>query len=79
MRSEAQLRETIQRFQECFWDRKASRRPVVGIYSDPVFMPINFLRRPFPSSLVKPEDVTPELAMTEYDYWFRQPGPGCLL
>jgi hypothetical protein len=34
-------------------------------------MPINFLRRPFPRSLFKPEDVTPELAMTEYDYWFR--------
>jgi len=71
MRSKAQLQETIQRFQDCFWDRKTSRRPVVGIYSDAVFLPINFLRRPFPRSLVKPEDVTPELAMTEYDYWFR--------
>ena len=71
MRSEAQLRETIQRFQDCFWDRKASKRPVIGIYSDAVFLPINFLRRPFPRPFIRPEDVTPELAMTEYEYWFR--------
>ena len=71
MRSEAQLRQTTRHFQDCFWDRKTSCRPVVGIYSDAVFLPIDFLRRPFPHSLVTPEDVTPELAMTEYDYWFQ--------
>jgi len=71
MRNAVQLQETIQRFQDCFWDRKAGRRPVVGIYNDAVFLPMNFLHRPFPHTFVEPEDVTPELAMTEYDYWFR--------
>jgi len=72
MRSETQLQETIQRFRESFWDRKASRRPVVGVYNDAVFLPINFLRQPFPRPLVQPEDVTPELVMTEYDFWFQE-------
>jgi hypothetical protein len=72
MRTENQLLETVQRFRDCFWDRKISKRPVVGIYSDAVFLPMNFLRRPFSRSLVQPEDVTPELAMTEYEYWFRE-------
>ncbi len=71
MRSEAQLRETIQRFQDCFWDKKTTRRPPVGIYNDAVFMPINFLRHPFPRLTVEPEDVTPKLTMTEYEYWFK--------
>ena len=71
MRTESQLLETVQRFKESFWQRKASRRPVVGIYNDGVFLPINFLRRPFTRPIVEPEDVTPELAGTEYDYWFR--------
>jgi hypothetical protein len=72
MRTEAQLRETIQRFQHGFWDRKTTDRPPVAIYNDAVFLPINFLRRPFPRPLVRPEDVTPDLAMTEYDYWFHE-------
>ena len=41
MRSEAPLRETIQRFQDCFWDRKTSRRPVVGIFVESVMPEID--------------------------------------
>src|SRR5271169_553978 len=72
MRDRAQLEERIERFQDCFWGRKGTRRPPVGIYNDRTFMPINFLRRPFPKPRVTPEDVTPELVMTEYEYWFKQ-------
>ena len=45
----------------------------MGIYNDAVFLPINFLRQPFPRPLLaQPEEVTPELAMTEYGFWFRE-------
>lgn len=70
MRTEAQLRESIQRFQASFWDRERVDRPPVGVYDERVYMPINFLRRPFPKPTVSPGDVSEELVKTEYDSCF---------
>jgi hypothetical protein len=44
----------------------------VGIYNDGIHMPINFMRHPFHRPTVSPEDVTAELVMTEYEYWFKE-------
>jgi hypothetical protein len=71
MRSQAQLSQTIQRFQDSFWEKKAADRPLVGVYDDRIFLPIGFLRRSFRGSIVEPQDLTEGLAMTEYEYWFR--------
>jgi hypothetical protein len=72
MRNEAQLDESIQRFRENFWGRKKADRPPVGVYDERVFLPVNFLRRPFPRPFVTPEDVTGDRVMTEYEYSFAQ-------
>jgi len=72
MRDRAQLEESIERFRDGFWGRKGTPRPPIGICNDRIFMPINFLRRPFPEHVVTPEDVKPELVMTEYEYWFNE-------
>jgi len=79
MRSQEQLEETIDHFRNCFWEKKFTHRPPVGIYDDRLFLPINFLRQPFSQNLVFPEDVTPELVMNEYEYWFikRDTGVSC--
>jgi hypothetical protein len=77
MRSQTQLIEAIQRFQNSFWDKKAADRPSVGVYDDRIFLPIGFLRRPFRGSIVKPEDLTEGLAMTEYEYWFKDRAVTC--
>ena len=77
MRAQAQLTETIQRFQDSFWNKKASARPPVGVYDDRIFLPIGFLRRPFPSPNVSPQDLTEGLAMTEYEYWFKDRQVSC--
>ena len=77
MRSQAQLSETIQRFQNSFWGKKATDRPPVGVYDDRIFLPIGFLRRPFRGSIVQPEDLTEGLAMTEYEYWFKDRAVSC--
>ncbi len=70
MRTEAQLRESIQRFQVSFWDKKPADRPPVGVYDERIFLPINFLRGPFPHATVSPNDVSNDLVMTEYEYSF---------
>ncbi len=77
MRTEAQLQESIQRFQESFWDKKRAERPPVGIYDERVFMPINFLRRPFLRPTVNPDDVCHDLVMTEYEYSFANRAVSC--
>jgi hypothetical protein len=68
MKTHAQLSESVQRFQESFWDRKRTDRPPVGIYDEGIYLPINFLRRPFPRPTVCPEDVSGDLVATEYEY-----------
>ena len=39
MRSEAQLTESIERFRESFWERRASDRPPLGVVRRDVYMP----------------------------------------
>ena len=70
MKTQAQLIESVQRFQECFWDRRRTDRPPVGIYDEDIFLPINFLRRPFTRPTVCPEDVNGDLVATEYEFSF---------
>ena len=77
MRSEAQLCETIQRFEESFWSKKKADRPPVGIYDERIYLPIQFLRRPFTSGTVSPQDVTGQSVMTEYEYSFAHRAVSC--
>ena len=77
MRTESQLLESIQRFQSSFWNKERAHRPLVGIYDERVFMPINFLRRSFSRPTVNPGDVTEDLVMTDYEYSFRNRPVSC--
>jgi hypothetical protein len=77
MRTQAQLLETIQRFEESFWARKGTARPPVGIYDEGIFLPIQFLRRPFTRPVVRPEDVNGELVASEYEYGFENRAVSC--
>lgn len=77
MKTQAQLIESIQRFQESFWDKKSRDRPPVGIYDERIFLPIDFLRRPFPRPAVSPEDVNEDLVMTEYEFSFANRAVSC--
>ena len=70
MKSQEQLLESIERFQESFWNRKSTCRPPVGVYDEAISLPIDFLRRPFTRLTVRPEDVTGNLVATEYEYCF---------
>ena len=77
MKTPAQLAESIQRFQESFWDRKNTDRPPVGVYDEDIFLPINFLRRPFAGPSVCPEDVNGDLVAGEYEYSFASRAVTC--
>jgi len=77
MKTHAQLLESVQRFQESFWDRKSTDRPPVGIYDEEIFLPIDFLRRPFAHATVCPADVTGELVASEYEYSFAKAAVSC--
>jgi hypothetical protein len=77
MRTESQLRGSIQRFQTSFWNKESADRPPVGVYDERVFMPINFLRRPFSRPTVSPDDVTGDLVKTDYEYSFQDRPVSC--
>jgi len=77
MRTESQLLETIQRFQANFWDKKGTKAPLIGIYDEQVYLPINFLRQPFSRPTVEPEDVTEGRLMTEYEAGFSERPVSC--
>jgi len=70
MKTLGQLNESIQRFQDVFWDRKSTDRPPVGIYDEEISLPISFLRRPFTRATVCPEDLNGDFVATEYEYSF---------
>ncbi len=77
MRTESQLLETIDRFQKSFWNKERANRPLIGVYDERVFLPINFLRQTFPNPTVTPEDVTEDRVMTEYEYTFQNRSVSC--
>lgn len=70
MKTDAQLRESIDRFQRIFWDKQPDGRPPVGVINTDVYLPVKYLRRPFPRSYVEPEDVRPDWVMTDYEFAF---------
>jgi len=77
MRTEAQLQENVQRFQANFWNKERAERPLIGIYDERVYMPINFLRRPFSRPTVTPDDISEDRLMTEYEYSFANRPVSC--
>ncbi len=77
MKTQAQLAESIQRFQESFWDRKSTGRPPVGIYDEDIFLPIKFLRRPFTRLTVTPEEINGDLVVGEYEFSFAHRAVTC--
>jgi hypothetical protein len=77
MKTQAQLIESIQRFQVSFWDRKSTDRSPLGIYDEDIFLPIKFLRRAFTGSTVFPEDVNGDLVASEYEFSFTDRAVSC--
>ncbi len=73
MKSRGQLDDSIGRFRESFWGKNRGGRPPVAVIDPKVYLPISYLRRPFPRPAVRPEDVTPELVQTEYEACFARP------
>jgi hypothetical protein len=70
VKTEAQLAESIWRFQTGFWEKRNVDRPPIGVVNQDVYLPIKYLRRPFGRKLVAPADIAPELAKTDYEFAF---------
>ena len=67
MKDKAQLEVSIDRFQRGFWNKETIDRPPIGVAADRAWLPINYLREPFPRSEVVPSDVTQQLVRTDYE------------
>jgi hypothetical protein len=67
MKTPAQLAESIDRFQTVFWEKRRGDRALVGVVDASLFLPIKYARRPLPP-VVLPEHVTPDGAMTDYEF-----------
>jgi hypothetical protein len=72
MKTPAQLAASIDRFQRVFWDKHPDGRPPVGVVNTDIYLPIKYLRRPITHDPVPPDDVVPELVMTDYEFAFAQ-------
>ncbi|MCC7407147.1 MAG: hypothetical protein IT442_03695 [Phycisphaeraceae bacterium] len=68
MKTPAQLEASIDRFRQRFWLRSGKGRPPVGVADSATFMPIAYLKKPFPRDHVEPNDVTHELVRTDYEH-----------
>ena len=77
MRTESQLLESTQRFHTSFWKKERADRPLVGVYDERIFLPIDFLRQPFANPTVTPDDVSADRVMTEYEYSFQNRSISC--
>jgi len=77
MRSDEQLAESVGRFQESFWQRRATDRPPVGVVRREVFMPSLYRREHLTRGELQPNDVGPQLAATDYEYGFAQRAVSC--
>lgn len=67
MKHPDQVAESIERFRRGLWDRESVERPPVGVTPDRSWLPVQYLKAPFPRDEVRPEDVTPSLVRTDYE------------
>ena len=70
MKSESQLRDSIDRFRQVFWEKKSTGRPPVGVINSDIYMPVKYLRRSFLRGRIEPEDIRQDLIMTDYEFAF---------
>ena len=68
MKDQSQIKESIERFQNSFWNKSAADRPPVGIFCEGIFLPIKYLRNEFNRPEIFPDDINPELIITDYEY-----------
>lgn len=67
MKHPDQVEESIDRFRHGLWGRESVDRPPVGIAPDRSWLPVKYLKAPFPNKEVRPEDVTRSLVRTDYE------------
>lgn len=77
MKTDAQLSESIDRFRRVFWEKQSGGRPPVGVIDTDVYLPVKYLRRPFPREHVEPEDVRADQVMTDYEFAFASRPVNC--
>ncbi len=70
MKTQSQLTESIDRFRRVFWEKKPDGCPPVGVVNTDIYLPVKYLRQPFPRPYVTPEDVQPQTVMTDYEFAF---------
>ncbi len=73
VKTRAQLEDSIGRFRRCFWEKQRGGRPPVAVVDGNVYLPIKYLRRPLAGPEVRPQDLTADLAATEYEACFTRP------
>jgi hypothetical protein len=71
MRSPSQLAESVQRFQDSFWNKRLGNRPPVAVVHEGILLPIQYLRRPLVKTHLEPEDIGPALTVTDYQFDLR--------
>ena len=77
MKTTAHITASIERFQRVFWGKRSDGRPPIGVVNTDIYLPIKYLRRPFLREHVEPDDVRPDLIMTDYEFAFANRPVNC--
>lgn len=77
MKTIAQLTASIERFRRIFWEKKSDGRPPVGVVNTDIYLPVKYLRRPFAREHLEPEDLRPDLVLTDYEFAFANRPVNC--
>lgn len=72
MKHPDRIRDSIARFERGFWGRQTLDRPPIGVAADRAWLPIGYLRQTLEREQLRPDDVTPGLARTDYEDAFAE-------
>jgi hypothetical protein len=67
MKTQDQVRASIERFRSGFWKRERIDHPPVGVVPARTWLPIGYLKVPFTRTHVTPADLTPALVRSDYE------------
>jgi hypothetical protein len=77
MKTEDQIKESIERFKLSFWEKKSGVRTPVGVVPQGIFTPICYLKKEMAKNELNPRDIADGSYLSDYEYAAAHKKFGC--